>query len=448
MLQRIALILTRWSTRWVPDSYVIAIFLTVVTFLLGWLFTPSTGYQLVQYWGNGFWELLSFAMQMSLIIMTGYILAVSKPFSRVLDRLAGVPTSPRSAVALMALVSMVTAWINWGLSIVGSAVFVRFMARRQRGVDYRLLVCCAYLGLGTIWHSGLSASAPLLVATPKHFMEKDLGIIPVTETIFHPFNLVLAFVVLIVLTLVAPLMHPHREEVVEVDPLLLKEEPEESRDSLSGSPSRTPALRMEHSPWINLLVAFAGVTWLIWWFGEKGVAGVNINVVNFIFLILGVLFHWRPSSFLKAAEEGGRFIWGVVIQFPFYAGIFGLIKFSGLQDVLAGWFISIATAKTYPFLILWYSGILNYIIPSGGSKWAVEAPYVIQAAKTLGADLNFTIIAYAWGDMLTDIIQPFWAIPLLGVARLSFRDIMGYALVLFVIYAVLVSIAFSLAVLF
>ncbi len=444
MLQRIAIILTQWSTRWVPDSYVIAVFLTLITYALGLIFTSSTWYQLIQYWGNGFWELLSFAMQMCLIIMTGYILAVSRPFSKILDQLAGLPRSPQSAVALMAFVSMVTAWINWGLSIVGSAVFVRFMVRRQRGVDYRLLVCCAYLGLGTIWHSGLSASAPLLVATPKHFMEKDLGIIPVYETIFHPFNLALALVVLIVLTVLAPLMHPDRGHVVEVDPLLFKEGQEEEDKVKSGHQTLTPALWIERSPWVNLIVGLAGIVWLVWWFGDKGVNGININVVNFIFLMLGILFHWTPASFLKAAEEGGRFIWGVVIQFPFYAGIFGIIKFSGLQDVLANWFVSIATAKTYPFFIVWYSGILNYIIPSGGSKWAVEAPYVIQAAKTIGTNLNFTVIAYAWGDMLTDIIQPFWAIPLLGVAKLHFRDIMGYGLIFFVIYVLIVSLAFGL----
>lgn len=189
ILQKLASACTRWSTRWVPDSWTIAIILTVVAFVLGFIFTKSTTFQLVQYWGNGFWVLLSFAMQMCLIIMTGYILATTPLVSRFLNFLAGLPKSPKGAIALMAVVSMGLAWINWGLSIVGSAVFVRFMVKKQRNVDYRLLVATAYLGLGTFWHSGLSASAPLLVATPKHFMEKDMGIIPITETIFHPFNL-------------------------------------------------------------------------------------------------------------------------------------------------------------------------------------------------------------------------------------------------------------------
>ncbi|MCL5808229.1 MAG: TIGR00366 family protein [Deltaproteobacteria bacterium] len=215
MLQKLASTSTRWSTRWVPDAWVIAVILTIVAYFLGLFFTKSSAYQLIQHWGNGFWVLLSFGMQMCLIIMTGYILATTPIFSRLLNALAGLPKSPKGCIALMALVSMGLAWINWGLSIVGSAVFVRFMVKKQRGVDYRLLVATAYLGLGTFWHSGLSASAPLLVATPKHFLEKDIGIIPITETIFHPFNLLLALAVLVFMTIIGPLMHPKKGEEKE-----------------------------------------------------------------------------------------------------------------------------------------------------------------------------------------------------------------------------------------
>src|SRR5512137_1012726 len=223
LLQKLASASTRWSTRWVPDAWVIAVILTIAAFVLGLLFTKATAFQLVQNWGSGFWTLLSFGMQMALVIMTGYILAVTPFFSRLLNGLAGLPKSNKAAIALMAVVSMGLAFINWGLSIVGSAVFVRFLARKQKGVDYGLLVATAYLGLGVMWHSGLSASAPLLVATPKHFLEKEIGIIPITETIFHPFNLLLALVILIALTIMGPFMHPKQGEQVEADPLLIKE---------------------------------------------------------------------------------------------------------------------------------------------------------------------------------------------------------------------------------
>lgn len=443
ILQKLASASTRWSTRWVPDSWTIAIILTVVAFVLGIIFTKSTMFQLVQYWGNGFWVLLSFAMQMCLIIMTGYILATTPLVSRFLNFLAGLPKSPKGAIALMAIVSMGLAWINWGLSIVGSAVFVRFMVKKQRNVDYRLLVATAYLGLGTFWHSGLSASAPLLVATPKHFMEKEMGIIPITETIFHPFNLGLAVLVLVFLTIIGPLMHPKKGDELEADPKLLEEAAFTAPEKPTGD-ALTPAMRIEHSPVINLIIGISGIVWLGWYFSQKGWGGVNLDVVNFMFLIVGVLLHWTPASFLKAAYEGGSFIWGVVVQFPFYAGIFGIIKFSGLAEVMALWFTAIATKSTYPFIVMWYSGILNYIVPSGGSKWAIEAPYIIQAAKNLGVSAPATVVAYAWGDMVTDVIQPFWAIPLLGVAKLEFRDIMGYCMIYFLFYMVIISVAFLL----
>jgi short-chain fatty acids transporter len=441
MLQKLASASTRWSTRWVPDAWVIAVILTIVAYFLGLFFTKSSAYQLVQHWGNGFWVLLSFGMQMCLIIMTGYILATTPIFSKMLNGLAGLPKSPRGCIALMALVSMGLAWINWGLSIVGSAVFVRFMVKKQRGVDYRLLVATAYLGLGTLWHSGLSASAPLLVATPKHFLEKEIGIIPITETVFHPFNLCLAVVVLIAMTIIGPMMHPKKGEETEASPDVMKDAGFEPPPKPTGE-ALTPALRLEHSPLINMIVGLCGVIWLFWYFAQKGWAGINLDVVNFVFLVVGIILHRTPASFLKAACEGGTFIWGVVIQFPFYAGIFGIIKFSGLAEVMAGWFTAIATKESYPFVVMWYSGILNYIIPSGGSKWAIEAPYIMQAAKTLGVSGPATVIAYAWGDLLTDIIQPFWAIPLLGVAKLGFRDIMGYCMIYFLFFATLMSVAF------
>lgn len=447
MLARLATVLTRWSTQYVPDSWIIAVILTFITFLLALLAapgTPSPGkvYTLIQHWGNGFWVLLEFAMQMSLIIVTGYVLSTSPPVRKLLNWLAGLPRNPREAVALTALVSMLLAWLNWGLSIIGSAVLVRAMARRQRGVDYGLLVCCAYLGLGGMWHSGLSGSAPLLVATPRHFMEQQMGIVPVTTTIFTPFNLGLAAVVLVVWTGLAALLHPRPEDTVEADPSLLAEPAE--KEAARAAPA-TFAERLYYSPVVNLAVAAVAIVWLIYNFGTRGFGGININSVNFLFLTLGILFHWTPASFLKAAAEASSYIWGVVIQFPFYAGMFGIIRDSGLAKVIADWFTAVATPATYPVIIYWYSGILNYFVPSGGSKWAIEAPYVVEAARNLGVSMPAAVISYAWGDMATDVIQPFWAIPLLGVAKTEFRNIVGYGLIFFIVFAIITTVGFLLA---
>jgi short-chain fatty acids transporter len=334
------------------------------------------------------------------------------------------------------------AWIPWGLSIVGSAVFVRHVARRQPRADYRLLVCCAYLGLGTLWHAGLSASLPLLVATPGHFMAEQLGVVPVTRTVFHPFNVALVAATLLLMALIAARLQPAAGTEPAVDWDRVVDEQEMAAETPAGE-RRAPAPRLEQSRWVNGAVALAGFVWLAWWFGTQGLLGVNLNTVNFTFLVLGIALHGRPAALLAAAERGGRYVWGVILQFPFYAGIFGIIQSSKLQDVIAGWFTAVSTPKTYPVIVLWYSGLLNYVIPSGGSKWAIEAPYIVQAAHDIGAPLDSTVLAYAWGDMLTDIIQPFWAIPLLAIARLSFRDIMGYGLLFFLVYAGLVTTGFA-----
>lgn len=464
-LQGLATGLSRWSTRWVPDAWIIAVILTILSWFMAFFLSPGfkpaglpalpaeLGLQkagtLMVYWGKGFWVLLTFAMQMALIIMTGYIVAVSPPFRRLLNYLAGLPKSPRGSIALMALVSMLLSFLNWGLSIVGSAVFARFMVKKQKGVDYRLLIAAAYLGLGTTWHAGLSASAPLLVATPGHFMEKQLGVIPITQTIFNPFNLIVVAIAVAFLTIYTPLLHPKREDTIEADPALMQEEefkaPQQPKDA-------TPAESLEYKPWINIIIAVLfGLVFFAWYFGDQGTGAavtlqlmlgrINLDTVNLIFLMIGILLHWTPASLLKAAREAGGFIWGVVLQFPFYAGIFGIIQYSGLQDVIAGWFVAIANPQTYPAIIYWYSGILNYFVPSGGSKWAIEAPYVVQAATALKVPQSLNVLTYAWGDMMTDIIQPFWAIPLLGVAKLNFRDIMGFCLMIFIPYAVLITIA-------
>ncbi len=156
----------------------------------------------------------------------------------------------------------------------------------------------------------------------------------------------------------------------------------------------------------------------------------------------GILLHWHPRYFLKAAEEAGKAVWGIVIQFPFYAGIFGLFKFTALATVFVKTFVAISSPKTYLLFIYWYAGLLNYLIPSGGSEWAVTAPYLIPAAKQLGVDLWKTVITYAWGDMLTDMIQPFWAIAMLTVAKLEFKEIMGWLLIVFFVYFIITSAAF------
>jgi short-chain fatty acids transporter len=449
MLARLAAALSGWSVRWIPDPLVIAVALSLVTFALALATTAARPVELLRAWGDGFWGLNEFAMQMCLVIVTGSILAASRPFARLLDALARRPRTPRGAIALMAVFSMGTALFHWGLSLIGSAVFARHLARRRPDVDYPLLIASAYLGMGAVWHAGLSGSVPLLVATPGHFLAEATGVVPITATILRPFNLVLVACVFVVMAVMAVGMHPPagRTKAAPAAALAGEEDLAPEAEVRSSAPPRradTPAVRIEQSPIVALVLGGAGCLWLAVTFMDKGASAVTLNLVNFAFLTLGILLHGRLSAFLRAAAEAGGHVWGVIVQFPLYAGIMGMMKGSGLADVIADWFTRASTPQSYPSLVLWYSAILNYFVPSGGSKWAIEGPYVLAAAGRLGVPASDTVLAYAWGEMVTDIIQPFWAIPLLAVAGLSFRDIAGYGMTFCLVYALIVGGAFVL----
>jgi len=442
---RAATRLTDWTQRWVPGTFTIAWLLTLIVLLLGVTAGHASFLTCVSAWGDGFWELLPFSMQMCLIMFTGSIVAVSPPVGRALAWLASRPRTPRQSILLVALGSMMLALVHWGISIVGSAVLVRELGRRRAGVDYRLLLAAAYLGMGTTWHAGLSASAPLLVATPGHFLESDIGIIPVSATIFAPFNLILVALVVLLFSIVTPLLHPAPAETVEATPAQLESihmfRPPRPPTAVERP---APATRLEYSRWVNLTFGALALVWVVDYVFMRPQHAVTLNALNFVMLGLAVALHPSAASLVGAAEEASGLVFGIILQFPLYAGMYGIIRETHLAEALAGVFVAGATARTYPLIVYWYSGIVNYFVPSGGSKWAIEAPYILSAGQTLGVPAAKVVTAYAWGDMMTDIIQPFWAIPLLAAAKLDFREILGFCLILFCVYAPLVSLAFLL----
>ncbi|HUU47059.1 MAG TPA: TIGR00366 family protein, partial [Acidobacteriota bacterium] len=370
LVERTATALTNWSVRWVPNSFIIACILTLIVFALALTLAGATIMETITYWGDGFWALLSFGMQMCLIIFTGYIVAVSPAVRKVLHAIARIPRGPKSAILTMTVISLALSWFHWGLSMVGSALMVRFIAAQRRDVDYRLLVACAYLGMGCTWHAGLSASAPLLVATPGHFLEAQIGVIPMAETIFAPFNLILVTIIFAFLCVFTPMLHPRKDKTVAVDPKVL--EGFEDFESPMQPATPTPSERFEHSYTMNAIFGVMGLVWVIWYFAiHRG--PLTLDAFNFTILFLGIALHRNTASFLKAASEGGKLIYGIVLQFPFYAGMYGIIKSSGLTEILSDALTSIANRDTYPTVVYWYSGIVNYFVPSGGSKWAIEA---------------------------------------------------------------------------
>ncbi len=434
-LARWGMSLTRWTERWIPDSWVIAVMLTLVVALLALTVGGASPVTVLTAWGDGLWALLSLTMQFTVMMVVAYACAVSPPLKRVFVWLASRPDpdKPRQAIILMALFSTITAWLNWALCLVISAAFLPFIVRANPRVDFRLLVTCAYLGVGTVWHTGLSGSAPLIIATPDNFLIQA-GIlaetIPTTQTMFASFNLWYALVAGLVGILVAAILVPPAADAVtasaeQADRLEALNQPIQKPDATR------PAEKMEWWPGWSLLASSA----MLLYFGlqilEKGFGQTwTIDNYNLIFLALGLLLHWYPKSFLHACEQGIRNTWGIVIQYPLYAGIFGLMSYTALGEVLTAFFIDASSPRTFPSIVYLYSGVLNYFVPSGGSKWIVEASYLIPAGQTLGLSIPTVTLSYAYGDMTTNLLQPFWAIPILTVAGLRFGDIMGYCLLL------------------
>ncbi len=424
MIQR----LTRGSVtmveRYLPDPYVLVLLLSLVVFVAAMVFEGQSPIQMVQYWGDGFWNLLTFSMQMVLVLVTGFVLASTPFFRSILKALARLARSPGQAIILVTLVSLAAAWINWGFGLVIGALFARQVAREVPQVNYPLLIASAYSGF-MVWHGGLAGSIPLVIATEGHFTSEMIGVIPTSETIFAPFNLLLVLAMVIIIPLVNRLMMG--KDGVHVDTAVLGEEPE-----LPPLSNERPAEKMENSLLLAQAVGIMGLVFIGYYFLVRS-GSLNLNIVNLMFLILGIILHGRPSRFIASASEAVKGSTGIIIQFPFYAGIMAMMVQSGLASSLSGWFAEISTETTFPLFTFLSAGLVNIFVPSGGGQWAVQAPIMLEAGAALGVEPARTAMAVAWGDAWTNMIQPFWALPALAIAGLSAKDVMGYCLIVLMV---------------
>jgi short-chain fatty acids transporter len=420
--------------RWLPDPLVLAIAFTVIMFVLGLALTDSTPIQMVAYWGDGFWRLLELAMQFVLVLCTGFILAISPVFKKVLGSLARLSTTPGSAIINVTLVALGASWINWAFGLVIGALYAKEMVRHVPTVNFRLLIASAYSGF-LIWHGGLGGSIPLLINTPGHFAEPTMGLIPTSQTIFSAYNIVIVIALVIIIPLVNRLMMgAHGNEQEELPPSVT--------DAVEEPPAKTdltPAERIENSMVISMVIGALGLAYLVYYFATKGF-NLNINIVNFVFLTLAILFSGTPRRFLDGLQVAVKGVGGIVVQFPFYAGIMGMMAGSGLVAIISGWFVAISSETTLPLFTFLSAGFVNIFIPSGGGQWAVQGPVMIQAAQELGVDLPRIAMAVAWGDAWTNMIQPFWALPALAIAGLKARDIMGYLLMVLLVSGIVIPI--------
>ena len=420
--------------RWLPDPFLFAIILSIVVFVFAMLGTGQGPVSMIQSWGNasGFWSLLAFAMQMALVLVLGSAMASAPVFKRFLARIAAVAKNKRSAIVLTTFVSVICCWLNWGFGLVIGALLAKEVVRRVPTVDYPLLIASAYSGF-VVWHAGLSGSIPLTISGGYTIGEETYQA-GMNQTVFHPMNLIMCGLILFLMPFVNYAMHPDEEHTITVDPALLENDVDRVYEI------KTPADRIEHSKILWFIIVVAGFAWIIQYFmgvvkaGGSVANALNLNVVNFIFLFLGLLMHGNLRRYVDAIGYAAGGSAGVLLQFPFYAGIMGMMVAKNadgvsLAGIISDFFVNISTNTTFPLWTFLSAGIVNFFVPSGGGQWAVQGPIVMPAAAKMGIEPGRAGMAIAWGDQWTNMIQPFWALPALGVAGLSARDIMGFLVI-------------------
>ena len=437
----------RVVNRWLPDPFLFAVILTIVVFIAAMFATGLGPIDMIGAWGatSGFWSLLSFSMQMALVLVLGSAMASAKPCKKALRALAGLAHNNMQAIVVTTFVSVICCWLNWGFGLIAGALLAKEVAKRVPTVDYPLLIASAYSGF-VIWHAGLSGSIPLAL-NGTYTVGEQTFTTSTLETIFHPMNLIMVGVILFAMPFVNYAMHPAQDKAITINPALLVDE-EEKKYEVS-----TPADKMEHSKILWVIILLFGFIYIVKYFvdvvkaGQNVAGALNLNIVNMIFMFLGILLHGNLRRYVDAIAEAAAGAAGILLQFPFYAGIIGMMTVKGadgasLAMIISNFFVSISTDVTFPVWTFLSAGIVNFFVPSGGGQWGVQGPIVMPAGAELLVEPGRSAMAIAWGDQWTNMIQPFWALPALGVAKLSAKDIMGYLVIVLVFTGIVACLGF------
>ncbi len=436
--------------RWMPSPFLFAILLSYIVFVAGVVLTGTGPGAMIGHWYDGFWNFLTFSMQMVLILMTGFALAYHPRVNDMLVRLTKLPNGPGQAAVLVGAFAMAIAWIHWGFSLILGAIFAREMGKtaHQQGIDvhYPLLAVAGYMGLGLTWHWGLSASAPLMIATEgNEFIQQGVieSVVPATQTIFHPYGLALVGLSILfamgVLYVLAP-SESRARGITEYIPEgeLVDTTPDGGTSEISGrsrSPAATgggpvPAERIDNSRLLGGLIALTGVAVVGYQFWTAGLDALTLNIVNFGFLMAGLLIWTNPAAYRDKFDEGAKAAAGIILLFPFFAGIQGMMAGSGLAQIMAEGLIAISNETTFPVFAWLTAAVVNLFVPSGGGEWIILGQPILEAAQDLNIPPGQATMAYAVGDAHTNLLNPFWALPLLAITRIKAREMFGYAVVM------------------
>lgn len=427
-MNKIAGFFTELMRRYLPDPFVFAIGLTLLTMVMAMLVQGQAAPAVIVSWGKGFWNLLAFTTQMAVILAMGYVLATAPLTDRLLDRIVGKVNTPHGAIIVATLVGGIGSYLNWGFGLVIGGIIAKKLARRVKGVHYPLIIASAYSGF-TMYGLGLSASIPVLISTKGHPLEKLMGVIPLSETIFSTPMLLTSLAVIVTLPLLNAWLHPRdAKDVVELD--TRAEDKAEAAAAVSHSigGDGTLAWRMNNSRLLSLVIGVCGLAYAVLHFTQGGT--LDLNLINFLILFIGVLLLGTPVKYVAKLNEGIKTISGIILQYPFYAGIMAIMAGSGLVDTISRVFVDIATPQTLPFWGLVSSFVINFFAPSGGGHWVIQGPFMIDAAKAIGSSVSQTSMSVMLGNAWNDLVQPFWILPALALSKLNLKDVMGYTVIM------------------
>mgnify|MGYP001157025315 FL=1 len=422
-----------------PDAFIFVIVLSVLTFLLAVFNTDSSIIETFEAWGTGLPKLFTFTAQICIIMITAHALAHTKPVENILSKIGSYPASQIQAYALVTFISGLASLFAWSFGLIVGGIVSKFVAigcaKKRIKIHYPLLVASAYSGY-VIWHMGYSSSAALFVSSADHSLINKIGIIPVTDTIFNPFNITIAIFTLLIITIVNPLMRPSNDsEINEIDSNVFRFTDKSDSNDMNKK-IRSPAQVIENNRFISFFLAISLLLFIGLIFYKKGFS-LDLNIVSWSFLGIGLLLSNSPIHYVKLVNRASITVGPIILQYPFYAGIMGIMADTGLINVLAEKISSIATSDTLGFYSFLSGGLVNMFIPSGGGQWAVQGPVMIEAANNLNVKPYVIVLGVAYGDQWTNMIQPFWTIPLLAIAGLHMRQIMGYTFVIFIITGII-----------
>jgi short-chain fatty acids transporter len=437
-----------------PDSFIFAALLTFVVFIMALVVVGASPVQIVQSWYKGFWAYLPFSMQMVILLIFGYSLAITRIGVKAIDAVTGIAKTPPQAVALVCAAAALLSVVNWGLGFIGGIFLCIGAARRVKGVHWPLLVASAYIGAISTDTWGVGLTEPLLLNSPGwgwapdivQSFEKEIGqkLAPMSfdKTIWATASLVGLVLTPILATILCYLMHPTPERTRTISPEALEKLSTQSQFKLEKPKEMVLADKLNWSRTIWILLCIMTFAAIFLWFQGKKFAQVDLNMYNFIFIGIAMLLHENLARFVESIKVAAGAAFGIIMQFPFYAGIFGIMAYTGLLKVIAGWFVAISTPFIYPLVTMISSGIINIFIPSSGGIWMVQGPIMILAAHKLGVSFNRVAMAFSAGEVLTNVIQPFWALPLLGATGTEMRTIMGYCMLACLFEFILVAVIY------